>query len=623
MHVSMSQVLFNYGKNTVTQQEFLKAFYKNNTGIVPTEKAFREYMELYIRFKLKVQAAYQLKLDTLPNQKVELKNFRDQIATSYMNDDASLQMLVDEAMERAKIEIRVSHIYISKQEQPQEKLQQIKLKLQQGVPFEELAVSYSNDPEVGINRGDLGYISSLALPYEMESAVYGLSAGAVCNPIETKNGFHIFKKLDSRPAKGKIKVAQILLTVQPGISEVEEKTIAAKADSLVQLLHRGADFATLAKNYSEDNLTYQLGGVMPEFGVGHYDPQFEAAAFDLKTDGAFSKAIRTPFGYHIIKRIALTPVATDIHNESHRAEWLEAVRNNDRIALSKAKLLEKIKEQIAFKKMPFQQEAFEKFSLKILEKNERTYEGTLKPETQLFSIKNNSVKLKEWAVYLGMLRDFTPLSGGKSIETIFNEYVESRLLDYYKEHLESYQPDFAYQMKEFKEGNLLFEIMQKKIWDPAANDTVALKKYYASHKKNYTWEPSADAIIFTCSTDSIGEQLMKKLEEGQKDWRTIMEESQGTILADSGRYELGQIPVVERTAFTEGLITAPVKSLNEESVTISYIVKMYPQKSPRSYQDAKGYIINDYQLALEEQWIQSLKQKYPVKINAQVLKSLK
>jgi peptidyl-prolyl cis-trans isomerase SurA len=177
-------------------------------------------------------------------------------------------------------------------------------------------------------------------------------------------------------------------------------------------------------------------------------------------------------------------------------------------------------------------------------------------------------------------------------------------------------------MQEFKEGNLLFEIMQKQVWDKAAADTVGLKKYYQLHKNNYWWEPSADAVLFTCTNDSITQKTMEALEKNPSQWRALLNSEDGTLQADSSRFELSQIPVVERTAFRTGLITAPVKNALDGSSSFAYIIHHYPERAPRNFDDARGLVLNDYQLALEETWIQSLRKKYPVVIRQNVLNSL-
>jgi peptidyl-prolyl cis-trans isomerase SurA len=164
--------------------------------------------------------------------------------------------------------------------------------------------------------------------------------------------------------------------------------------------------------------------------------------------------------------------------------------------------------------------------------------------------------------------------------------------------------------------------MQRNIWDPASTDSAGLKNYYNNHKDKYNWESSADAVILTCSGNDAAEEFRNKMKENYKDWKKYIDISSGKLQGDSGRFELGQIPVVGRTNFTEGLVTANVKNETDNTVTFAYIIKLHPNREPRGFADARGFVINDYQEFLEEKWIASLKKKYPVKINEAVLKSL-
>jgi len=196
------------------------------------------------------------------------------------------------------------------------------------------------------------------------------------------------------------------------------------------------------------------------------------------------------------------------------------------------------------------------------------------------------------------------------------------VLDYYRKHLENYNKEYAAQIKEFREGNLLFGVMQKKVWDAATSDSVALQNFYNSNKGKYNWEESADAVIFTCSDPHSLDSTQLKIKKDPGSWRQIGEQSNGMIQADSGRFELGQIPVVDRTNFTEGLVTAPVTNEQDSSKTFAYIIRLHNEKEPKGFEDAKGSVINDYQVFLEEQWVTELKKQYPIKVNRKVFKSL-
>src|SRR6478735_3728662 len=107
-----SQTLFTYGPYAVSKDEFLRAYNKNKTPVTDKGGSLKEYLDLYTKFKLKVKAAEQLRLDTLQQLKYDLQNFRSQIAESYMNDEKALEALVDEAADRSQKDIHLLHFYI-------------------------------------------------------------------------------------------------------------------------------------------------------------------------------------------------------------------------------------------------------------------------------------------------------------------------------------------------------------------------------------------------------------------------------------------------------------------------------------------------------------------------------
>src|SRR5450432_1968681 len=85
-----SQTLFTYGPYAVSKDEFLRAYNKSKTPVADKEKALKEYMDLYSRFKLKVKTAEEQRLDTLQQMKYDLQNFKSQVEEGYMNDEKGL-----------------------------------------------------------------------------------------------------------------------------------------------------------------------------------------------------------------------------------------------------------------------------------------------------------------------------------------------------------------------------------------------------------------------------------------------------------------------------------------------------------------------------------------------------
>lgn len=625
-----AQTIFTYGKKPVDRNEFLKAYNKNNTGEKPTEQSYRDYLELYTRFKIKVQAALDKKLDTLPTQLAEFTSFRNQIVESYLNDDASVKELVTEAIQRSKKDLHIAHIFVplkenatdAEVEQATQKINKAYSLLTNGEDFGQIAVQYSEDPSVTINKGDLGYITVFTLPYDLETLAYSAAPGKIAGPARSKIGFHIFKNLGERKALGRMSVAQILLGIPPEATEAQKQEIAGRADSLYNALQKGSDFKALATQFSNDNLSWHAGGEMMEFGVGRYEPAFEAAAFALQKDGDISKPLASSYGYHLIKRLKHTPVPELNDDKNYYEAIKQLVEKNDRMGVARTHLYKKILQRTGFKKQPFDEKALWQYSDSIRQRKSAPKTSTLQENTPLFSYTKQRFYLKDWKTFLDAMAGLENMMSRPSSQ-LFNEFIERSTFDYYRDHLEEFNPEFAWQLHEFKEGNLLFEIMQRNIWEVASADSIGLQKHYEAHKNNYWWEASADAIIFTATTEAAAEETRKKLETGGTiDWKKMIDGSNGTLQADSGRFELGQIPVVERTNFTNGLITAPVKNESDNTISFAFIVKVYGQREQRSFADARGFVINDYQAALEEKWITELKKKYPVKINEKVVSSL-
>jgi peptidyl-prolyl cis-trans isomerase SurA len=624
-----AQTLFTYGSKPVSKEEFLKAYSKNNTNSPLTEKALREYMDLYIPFKLKVQAAYDLKLDTLSSQRAELQAFRNQLMQGFLSDPGSVSALVNEAFERSQQDIRISHIFIAApadsvalSERAAKQAKEAYQLLQEGKNFGDVAVTYSSDPSVKTNRGDLGYITVFSLPYELENLAYSTPLNKVSEPYRSKAGYHIFKRTAERKALGKMQIAQILLAFPPDITDAAKQVIRQRADSLYDALQKGADFAALASSYSNDNFSYQQGGVLPEFGVGKFDAPFELAAFALQKNNEISKPILTGYGYHIIKRLKATPVVTDKSNHAYMEELERQVQDDARIEVARKAFNQKVLKTIGYKKGTYNSAQLWAYSDSTLLNKPIPRGTTISPATVIFSFARQQITVKDWLAFRRSTGNTDRITSGKSQQQLMDYYLDLAAGEYYRNHLEEYNKDFAFQVKEFKDGNLLFEVMQRKVWDKASADSAGLKKYYAGHKNNYWWENSASAILFTAMHDTIAQSLKTKILNNFSNWRNIVDSYNGMVIADSGRFELSQLPASANVQPTAGSISPFLKNETDSSVTFAYIIKLFPQREQRGFEDARGYIINDYQQYLENAWVAELRKKYPVVVNEAVFRSL-
>ena len=628
--IIFSQTLFTYGNNPVSKDEFLRAYNKNKTTVNDKAKALREYLDLYIRFKLKVKAAQELHLDTLASLKADLQNFRSQIEESYMNDQDEVSALVNEAFDRSQKDIHISHIFLpfSKTNTPADTM-----KVFNAVQLAFRALSKNHDSfgtvaaqlqqqGTAASADDLGFITAFSIPYEFESIVYKLKPAQISTPYRSKSGYHIFQNIEERKAVGKIKTAQILIAFPAGAGVVEKDKAYKLVDSIYRALKAGADFSEMAKSVSNDKMTYMSGGVLPEFGVGKYDQVFESKAFSLQKDGEITIPFETSFGYHIIKRLSQVPVPTDKSDAAFMYALKQQVMQDGRIEIAKAIFLKQVFQRTGYKKnTAVNEQALWTITDSFVISNKKISVGSLNENTTLHSFKSSVVRVGDWMQFVHDYKSNAGLYKGQTNKELIEKYVALTATEYYRKKLQDYDLNFRYQLQEFKDGNMLFEVMERNVWTRASADSSGLKNYYDQHKNKYIWNESADAILFSGANQNVALDAVKKIRNGQN-WKAVMDNNAAQLQTDSGRYELSQIPIAKKENIKEGQVTDPV--LNEADGTASFvkIIKLYPANQQRNFEEARGLVINDYQGFIEEKWINQLKQLYPVKINEAVFKSI-
>ena len=621
-----AQPLFTYGNNAVSKEEFLRAYNKNKTPETDKEKALREYLDLYSKFKLKVKVAEEMKLDTIQQMQADIQNFRNQVEDTYMNDDKGLNDLIDEAFLRKQKDIHVLHFYVQLNDKMSaadsanayKAINDAYDALKQAKDENDETIKNIIKSYPPVKGGDVGFITAFSVPYEYENIVYTLKDGETSKPYHSKNALHIFKNVGERKSIGKWKIAQILLAIPPNASAEAIKAIGEKADSIYNRLLTGDNFADLAKKYSEDKTTYMNGGEMPEFGTGKYNSVFEDNVLALKNDSDISKPFLTSYGYHIVKRLRQTPTPTEKTDDAYMTILRKQVIEDSRMASIKEKFLKDVLVKINYKKNPLAKEAdIYRYSDSIISTKKLTDYPI--SHTILFTFNKEKIMGSDWLNYVYAKSKESMLKTDD--KTLYNKYVDDAALEYYRKHLEEYNADFKYQMQEFREGNMLFEIMERNVWNKAASDSIGLRNYYNEHKEKYIWAESADVLMFSCADKKAAEEAADALKSG-KDWKKIAEDSQGRIQSDSGRYEITQLQVPEGTKLSEGLITGPLINTTDNSASVVKILKIHLANEQRSFDEAKGLVINDYQNYLEDKWIAVLKKKYPVKVNEVVFQSL-
>lgn len=642
--VSDDPVLLTIGNENITRSEFEAVYKKNNVkNEVLDKKSLNDYLELYINFKLKVKEAEELGLDTNKAFKDELAGYRKQLAQPYLNDKEVTEKLIKEAYERTKSDVRASHILIKCDPDalPKDtlaaynKVLGIRSRILKGEDFGKLAKENSDDPSAKDqpetkdrpaqkgNGGDLGYFTVLQMVYPFENAAFTTKVGEVSMPVRTRYGYHIIKVADKRPARGIIQVAHIMAipTTKSAEDSIKAKT---KIDELYAKLKAGEDFSELAMKHSDDKGTGSKGGNLPWFGTGRMVSEFEKAAFELSKNGDYSAPTHTMYGWHIIKRIDKKEIPTF---DETKADLKVKVSKDSRADLSRETVIKRIKKDYTYKEFSKTKEPFYKVIDSTFFKSAWKADKAAKLTKPMFSIGDKTYSQTDFAKYIETHqsnRSAIPLES--LINNLYNKFVEDNCIAYEDSKLEKKYIEFRNLMREYRDGILLFELTDKKVWNKAVKDTLGLQQFYELNKNNYNWGVRADASIYTCSNEEIAKKtraLVERMNEKNLTNNSILDQinkdSQLNLKIESQLYAKGDNKAMDTLEWKEG-ITKNI--LSDKSVIFAYISKIV-QPQPKTLAEAKGLITADFQNFLEKEWITTLRKKYTIDVKKDVLSTIK
>lgn len=456
-------ILFTVNEEAVKVSEFKRVYEKNIELVDEEAKDIDKNLNLYINYKLKVQEAYALKLDTVKSYKKELKKYKDQLIAPYLSDDAYKKKQIKEAYNRTKEEVRASHILILYPKKGKRdtlgmlaKLNIAKQRIEKGESFIEVAKEVSEDPSAKQNGGDLGFFSAFKMVYPFEEAAYSTKLGEVSAPFKTRFGYHILKVTDKRLSKGQFEAAHILIK---GVSDISK----TKIEEVYKELQNGTSFKALAKKVSEDTGSAKNGGKLRKFGAGRMVAPFENAILNIKKEGDYSKPFKTRYGWHIVKLLKKHPIGT---LEEMENSLTKKVMGSSRANLSKKAVIDRLNKEYTI----VSNEVVLKEVLNGVKLDNAT--------TDLVTINNKKIKTSYFNQYLKSKRK-------KVSPKVYKEFLDTEVLNYFKNDLENTNEDFKNTLNEYKDGLLLFDLMQNKIWKKAATDSVGLKKYFTENKKRY------------------------------------------------------------------------------------------------------------------------------------------
>lgn len=625
------EVLFTIDDKPFYTDEFSRV-YKKNLDLVKddSQKDLNHYLDLFIGYKLKVVKANKLGLQNNSAYLNELKSYRAQLSKNYVTDTKVTKELIEEAYKRSLKEIKASHILFTLDEnaEPADTLKvyhqamEVRKKILSGENFENLAAQYSQDPSVKDNKGDLGWFSVFRMVYPFETAAYKTKKGEVSLPVRTRFGYHLIKVNDIRDNRGQVTVAHIMTL--KGENPTEAATAKSTIDDVYKKLKQGESFENLAQQFSQDKSSSGKGGQLQRFGSGELSSEiFENVAFSLKDKGQISEPFQSEFGWHIIRLIEKHPIKSLDETD---VDFDAKIRKDDRSRLINASLNDKLRKKYSVKR---DDKVYKKTAALVTDayyKQEWEMPSNMKDMNEKLLTVNND-RVVTAPTFLSYLysqekagNTIKPIA--KLVDKMYAKFVEDQLANYYNDNLEKEFPDFANVMDEYRDGLLLFDLMEKEIWAKAKTDTLGLKRFYESNKSNYQWKDRVDANVFSSTNLEVIKKAEKFLEK-KKSIEFIKENlnKKGAvdIMVKSGIFEIGDPALPKHQNFNVGI----TEISHEGNYYFITQVNKKLDKGPKKLEETRGRVINDYQQYLEANWVDELKKEFTVKVNQDVFNKVK
>lgn len=622
-------VLMKINNKEVKMSEF-EYLYKKNLEQQVNKESIDEYVERFVNYKLKVAEAERLGYDTLPKIIKEIEGYKSDMLAPFLTDNELQEKLVNEAYERMKKNVNVTHLMLPRGRNKAEdrellaRMDSIRNCVLNGENFNDLIMKYSVDRSKEQNKGEYGYITSGIFPYAFEYAAFNTPVGELTKPFVTDFGIHLIRVNGIRDDEGQVEVAHILRLFPRGnVTDSAKLAVKAKIDSIYNCLLKGESFEELAKKFSQDPGSARNGGKLPSFGRNRMVKPFENVAFELR-DGEISAPVETNYGYHIIKKYRLVKLPS---LEECRPTIEQRIKSDERGTMAFDSKMSQIMKSLNYQK----NEKFKDYVLSQLKAHggyDSTFVTDVVPKSN-FTVftygKDVKVPFSDMAKMLNAKAKFASNDiAASEIDGSVDRVARKEILDYYSNNLIDYEPNYRNLLNEYRDGTLLFEVMNREVWNKAKNDEKALVERFNANPGKYKWDdPHFKGIMICAKNDSV-------LNAALKFYQTIKNQPEDTITTALNKKfarnikmvrvitKKGDNGMVDNIAFGGKKVESAYQGF---PVYTALMGKTIAQ--PEEMSDVRGLVSSDYQDDLEEEWVKGLHKKYKVTIDKKVLKQLK
>lgn len=605
----------------VRVSEFEYLYNKNNTQQLE-HKTIDEYVDMFVDYKLKVADARHAGIDTTASFLNEYRQFENDLAKPFMRDEAVVDDLLKESYSHLEKDVTVSHIMLPMRPGNDIRLDSLRSEIMAGnTTFEEAAAAFSVDRGSNSRGGLMGSVVPGRYPWAFEKASYDTPKGGVTEVVNSGVGYHIIRVEDIRPSDGEVEASHILLLtrgLKPEAAEAQKERI----DSLYKVVTaEGADFADVARRFSQDPGSARNGGSLGWFGRGMMVQPFDSVAFAL-ADGEISKPLATSFGYHIIYRTAHRK-GKDF--EEFKKSELKRMESDERANAPERAFIDRVAPLYG---ASVSEDALRQANEIIDRAGKLDLDVLAEIEALNVPVVRCSGNTLSFAEILGgsapagvMATDMGRAYVADAVDAAFRSQVH----DAARKSLYVENADYRNLINEYRDGILLYEISNRNVWERAASDKVGLENHFLRNRDKYTWkEPHFKSYVLCATDDATLDRAMA--------FANTLSTIDPEAFVEQMRKEFGSSVRVERVIAAKG-----------ENAITDYLgygaeaPKADPHSKWKSYgsfagrvidapevaADVRGATVTGYQGELESRWVKHLRNVYPVEVNKKVLGDLK
>lgn len=626
-------VLARIGSDTLRVPEYEEMFLRTRQQ-PPHDRNDREaFLETYIDYRAKLQEARAQGIDQTPAFRDELRRYRDQLALTFLAQRDLIEPGVRTLYDRRLEEIELQHILIKPQKDPgsvgaadtavafETARKVLALAKSKEIPFDTLLRRYSEDGSRERTNGRLGwFIAGTSYP-ELDDMMYDAKPGDILpHPLHTVFGYHIFRVLDRKPSRQRLRPAHILARLD--LDNPNDTTAAyARLAPVLDSLDRGlATFEELAMRNSEDSLSGSAGGDLGWVNRGtNLEPNFEEALFNLKK-GETSRIVRTAFGLHIIKVLDEEPPLPFEEQKEH----LRGVYQNERYQTDLRNHLARLREKYDYTV----NRNVVTLILSRLDSSVTTstpsWEGRLQPkdlDAYLFRLSFGNVTVREVIEFSkpDASVQMRPITAGL-LDTLC-EMAADRLVSLKEtEDFERDIPAFRRLLREYEESSLITTLEDREVWSKAQSSDADMRAWFERNRDAFTWPARVQfAEIFTY-TKPLADELLDSLKAGADFTDIASRRTQRPGYFE--RKGVWDYVPIDKNVLAERAVALRIGDVDGP---ISFdsgfsLIKLLDRQPPRqkTWDEARSEVVTLYKEArvdeLRRAWVAGLREKFGVEV---------